>query len=372
MKCMEPVKIYWDKDSEKYSYRKPNNIDYEKSIVVSCGRCPACRKEWRTHLAQRVRYELLKYNFNERCFITLTADEDHLDEVFPNSSLDHAYFQKFIKRLRSHLEYYKIPHKPLKYLVSGEYGKHNTHRPHFHLILFGWKPDDLKPEMYKTKKGYQAYTSELLAEKWGAGKVQVGDVSEHTAPYMVKYICKHSEEKKYEKCKKLEIMDTFDFETGEVNGKTFIKVDGRKSIFKNPTPLRDKKGKLIVDENDNYICVDKVVKPPYIVYPREMLGVDYFLENYKQILKNGFILDSRGQRHSIPKNFLKYCKTHEENIELNECYLQYLERLQILFEEEKQYLISLGYITFNQRYEYYKEQGRIKRIEFESLKNKHR
>lgn len=364
MKCMEPVKIYWDKEEEKYSYTKPKHIDWDKCIVTSCGRCPACRAEWRTHLARRVIYELENYNYNERCFITLTCDDDHIDKVFPGMSLNHEYFQKFIKKIRSHLKYHKIAHKPLKYLVSGEYGQHNTHRPHFHLILFGWKPDDMKPKRFKTEKGYQVYESKLLEEKWGAGFVEVGDVTEQTAPYMVKYIVKYSEVKKSVTGVRKFTDDIINGETGEIKEYTYTK-KVRVPIFKAPVYV----GK---DENGNYLYEERLVKPPYIVYPKKIMGIDYFLKHYKQILGNGFIMDSRGQRHSIPKNFLKYCKEHEENIELNECYLQYLERLQILFEEEKQYLISLGYKTFNQRYEYYKEQGKIKRIEFESFKNKHR
>lgn len=364
MKCMEPVKIYWDRDEEKYSYKRPKHIDWDKCIVTSCGRCPACRAEWRTHLARRVMYELQNYNFNERCFITLTCDDAHIDEVFPKMSLNHEYFKKFIKRLREHLKYNKIPHKPLKYLVAGEYGKHNTHRPHFHLILFGWKPDDMKPKSFKSKKGYQTYTSKLLEEKWRAGFVEVGDVTEHTAPYMVKYIVKFSEVKKFETIQKKITDDIINEETGEIKEYNHI-VKVRKRVFKTQVYI----GK---NEKGEYLYTERIVKPPYIVYPKKIMGIDYFLNNYKQILANGFIMDSKGKRHSIPKNFLKYCKEHDENIELNECYLRYLERLQILFEEEKQYLISLGYKTFNQRYEYYREQGRIKRAEFESFKNIHR
>ena len=363
MKCMEPVKIYWDRDEQKYSFKKPDHIDWDKCIVTSCGRCPACRQEWRTHLARRVMYELENYSYNERCFLTLTCDDRHINEVFPNMSLDHEYFKKFIKRLRRYLEYHKIPHKPIKYLVSGEYGTHNTHRPHFHLILFGWKPDDLK---YKgrSKKGFPVYKSELILKLWRAGYIEVGDVTEQTAGYMVKYIVKYSENKKSITRDKVMTEDVINEYTGEITEyKWTEKV--RERVFKAPVFVGWTK-------DGGYRYEERVVKPPYIVYPKKIMGIDFFLKNFRQILGNGFIMDSRGHRHSIPKNFLKYCKEHEEDIELNECYQQYLAKLELIFEEEKQYLISLGYKTFNQRYQYYQEQGRIKRIELESFRNKNR
>ena len=363
MKCMSPVKIYWDKEEQKYSYKKPEHIDYEKCVVVSCGKCPACKKEWRTHLAHRVRYELQNYNYNEKCFITLTCDDAHINEVFPGMSLNHEYFKKFIKRLRRYLEYHKIPHKPIKYLVSGEYGQHNTHRPHFHLILFGWKPTDLKVKG-RSKKGFQVCSSDLLTKLWRAGFVEVGDVTNETAPYMVKYIVKYSEYRKSVTVKKRITEDYINEETGEIHEFEYVdKV--RKNVFKAPVFVRWTKDK-------GYEYEEKIIKAPYIVYPKKILGIDYFLAHYRQILSNGFITDNRGCRHGIPKNFLKYCKEHEEDIVLNEYYQRYLANIELLFEQEKELLKSMGYKTFSQRYEYYCEQGRVRREMYESMKNNHR
>ncbi len=372
MKCMKPVAIYWDRLKQKYSFRKPDEIDWDKCIVVSCGRCPACRKEWRTHLARRVMYELKNYNtLTETCFITLTADENHIDEVFPKHSLNHEYFKKFMKRLREYLIRKKIPHKPLKYLVCGEYGKHNTHRPHFHMILFGWSPTDLKEKSGRSKKGYKTFRSKIIEDNWRAGRVDIGIVTENTAPYMVKYIVKHSEDEKTEECIKFKKHNYVDINTGEI-GYGFHLEKGRRPCFKNPTPLKNKKGEFILDDKGRYVCKIKKVRAPYIVYPKKILGIDYFLENFKQILNNGFIIDSKGHRHGIPKSFLKYCKNHEEDDVLFSCYTAYMDRLQLLFEEEKQYLISLGYVTFYDRLRYYREQGEIQRINYETFKNKNR
>ena len=371
MKCMNPVPIYWDKINEKYSYSRPREIDWDKCIVVQCGKCPACRKEWRTQLARRVKYELDKYTSDEVCFITLTCDEEHMQEVFPDNSLNHAYFQKFMKRLRKYLIQNKIPHKPLKYLVAGEYGKHNTHRPHFHMILFGWCPTDLRMKGSKSKRGYTTYESDIILKKWRAGWIDVGTVDEYTAPYMVKYIVKHSEERKRKKVLEDFEFDFIDEDTGEI--KEFKgKIEVTKNCFKNPTPLKNKKGEFIKDKRGNYVCEDREVRAPYIVYPKKIIGIDYFLDNYKQILKNGFIFDSLGHKHSIPKSFLKYCDKQDENDLLYKCYLDYRERIKLLFEKEKEYLISLGYVTFADRVIYYREQGEILRKQYESFKDKYR
>ncbi len=373
MQCMSPVAIYWDMKEKKYSYRKPVDVDYNRSIVVPCGKCPNCKKTWRTQLAQRVRYELDRYNYNEKCFLTLTVNETCINKVFPNGSLSHVYFQKFIKRLRRYLEYHKIPHKPIKYFMCGEYGADNG-RPHFHVILFGWKPKDLK-YAGTSYKGYKGYKSELLQSLWSDpdatkeqikkfnndprnagilakhggkfkylpfGFIDVGDISEETAPYMAKYIMKFSEVPQKKKRGEIELIDDC---TGEIV---------KKEVF------------------DEFTVNGRPVRKPYLVYPKKILGIDYFLENYKQILKNGYILDSRGKKHGIPRSFLKYAENQTEDILMSELYKDYRARVEFLLLEEKKYLISQGYVHYFERYEYYCEQGRIKREIYNSFKNKHR
>lgn len=369
MKCMNPILIYYDLDDKKYSYRAPKRWRHDDCLYVPCGKCPACRKEWRTHLAQRMRYELNNYNDDEKCFITLTCDSDHIDEVFPNDSLNHEYFKKFIKKLRRHLEYHKIPHKPLKYLVSGEYGTHNTHRPHFHMILMGFKPSDLREKLRKSKKGYTVYESDLLADKWGAGYVEVGNVSEHTAPYMVKYMVKYSEAKKIEKYYENIIIENIDEETGEYFEHSEL-IEKRRHCFKKPTVVG-------VDDNGNYIYEIIEVRAPYVVYPKKILGIDYFIQNYRQILRNGFIFDSKGNKHGIPRSFKKWCEKITENCDekyydIIKEYNEYKVRIELALEEELAFLKSLGLKTAFERLNYYKEQGAIKRLNYETFKNKYR
>jgi len=309
--CMSPLKIYWDKVEHKFQFNS-KNPDLWHYAIVPCGRCPDCKKKWRTQLAQRVRYELSKYSYNEVCFLTLTVNDDKLQEVFPNGSLDHGYFQKFMKRLRRRLEYHGFKGK-IKYLVSGEYGEKEG-RPHFHMIMFGYKPQDLK-FFYKSKKGYNSYKSAFLEEIWGAGFVDVGDVDEHTAPYMVKYITKF----------------------GEVKQDDFI-VNGNK------------------------------VRKPYIVYPKKILGLDYFLSNYEQILNNGYVLDSKGKKVGIPRSYLKYCE-NTENIAIQECYKLYKARCDLLIKEQNKELMNKYDLHYFDIYDWILQQGKIRREIYESFKN---
>lgn len=310
--CMSPLEVYWSMNERKYVFNKSGHtVDYNRTMIVPCGKCPDCKKKWRTQLAQRVRWELNNYGYNETCFLTLTVKDEMIDEVFPNGSLNHEYFQKFVKRLRRHLEYHGY-NKKIKYLCAGEYGEKNG-RPHFHVILFGWKPADLK-YFYRSKKGYNCYKSKMLEEIWGAGFVDVGDVSEHTAPYMVKYITKFGE----------------------------VKVD-------------------------EFEVLGKIVRKPYIVYPKKILGIEFFLQNYKQILRNGYILDSRGGKHGIPRSFLKYAE-NAEGTYIHALWLEYKQRVEIFLREERIRCRKLGIDPYLEAL----EEGRVRREIFKSYKNIHR
>lgn len=313
--CMSPLQIYWDLEEHKYKFNA-KSVDINRFAIVPCGRCPECKQKWRTQLAQRVRYELDKYSVFEKCFITLTVDNDHIDEVFPNGSLDHSYFQKFIKRLRRHLEYRGYT-KKIKYLVAGEYGEKEG-RPHFHLILFGWKPTDMRYRG-KSKKGYKTYKSALLEDLWGAGFVDVGDVDPHSAPYMVKYICKFSE-----------------------------------------------------ISSDDFVVNGKNVRKPYIVYPKKILGIDYFLDNIEQILSNGYVLDTRGKKVGIPRSFLKYCDKCDDDPYIMLLYQQYQERVKESIVETNKELMCKYDLHYLDIYPWLLQQGQIRREIYNSFKNKNR
>lgn len=99
-------------------------------------------------------------------FVTFTYDTDHVpisDSGF--MTLRKRDFQLFMKRLRKH-EHPGV----VKYYCVGEYGT-KTWRPHFHAIMYN--VDIAKVE-----------------EEWYLGAVHVGDVTQGSAAYTVKYISK--------------------------------------------------------------------------------------------------------------------------------------------------------------------------------------
>lgn len=143
---------------------------------IPCGQCKACRlnkaREWSIRIMNEVQYH------SNSCFLTLTYDDKYLPS---SGSLSKTALQLFLKRLRKSLDF------PIRYYAAGEYGD-ESHRPHYHLILFGLAPDDeiFKNRHYDRKaKGYQCNMSE-----WRFGMCFVGDVTYDSACYVAKYTMK--------------------------------------------------------------------------------------------------------------------------------------------------------------------------------------
>ena len=116
---------------------------------------------------------------SENCFITLTYSDDHL--VSPE--LQYRDFQLFMKRLR-----WAFPNKQIGCFVTGEYGE-RTKRPHWHAILFGYRPTDSEFK-YQNERGDTAFSSESLEKIWGQGIAEFGDVTFHSAGYVARYAAK--------------------------------------------------------------------------------------------------------------------------------------------------------------------------------------
>lgn len=160
-------------DGHDYYNQKP-----ALPINIPCGKCLYCLNVYSTQYAVRCMLESKLYKDN--CFITLTYDDEHLPL---NNYLDKIDVQKFLKRLRRRLEPLKI-----RYFGCGEYGSKGL-RPHYHLIIFNWAPDDLA--FYKHLDGQDIYLSQFLTDVWGKGFTSVGiDMSVRTVKYSCKYLQK--------------------------------------------------------------------------------------------------------------------------------------------------------------------------------------
>nr|QJB19922.1 MAG: replication initiator protein [Microvirus sp.] len=150
-------------------YVQRRKWDTEK-VPVPCGKCPACKfrrvNEWV--------FRLMKEEEQHTCssFITLTYDTRHVPiSAHGYMTLRKKDFQDYMKRLRK-----LCPGAVIKYYAVGEYGG-RTHRPHYHAIVFG---------VHDTEDFFRAW--HLDGEP--IGSVHVGQVSQQSIAYTMKYIDK--------------------------------------------------------------------------------------------------------------------------------------------------------------------------------------
>lgn len=177
MACFAPLTAYRSRDIGKSGKR---GITFSRNASLSadpiklpCGQCVGCRLERSRQWAIRCMHEK---RFHEvSWFVTLTYDDEHLP---PDGSLRKADFQKFCKRLRFHKH-------PFRFYMCGEYGEVNR-RPHYHMILYGMKFDDLK--FYKSVGETSLYISKELESVWQNGFVVIGEVTFESCAYVARYV----------------------------------------------------------------------------------------------------------------------------------------------------------------------------------------
>lgn len=207
MTCTNPQTIYirhshpidfqqWE-EHEQHHYNKAK-LSWKKGYIeikVPCGKCLGCKLDHANEWATRCTIEAKNWTTN--CMITLTYNNPNLPRTITGKpTLKKEDVQKFIKRLRKlkkGIEKWKNPktgktEKPIRYFYCGEYGP-TTGRPHYHMILFNWKPTDL--EFYKLNKhGDTIYKSKELQKIWGKGFVTIEDMNYNTACYVARYCTK--------------------------------------------------------------------------------------------------------------------------------------------------------------------------------------
>lgn len=188
MSCMNPrlaVDYGVMPDTGKHKIKfVPQRVDYninllrsrygESLLLLPCGQCLGCKFDIARDWATRCVCEALYHQ--ESCFVTLTYDDVHVPPaVNREDPLD------FIKALRNR-------GAKIRYFGCAEYGS-TTNRPHYHLIIFGFRPSDLA--LYsKGSKGFYLYTSSYLESLWNKGFVIVGDLSFDSAGYVARYATK--------------------------------------------------------------------------------------------------------------------------------------------------------------------------------------
>lgn len=157
--------------------------------VVRCGQCLDCRLARARVMAERGLVELGCHSAS--MFLTLTYSPECVPLSYPEGGGPYDFsltlvpldFTNFMKRLRFHYSSAR-----LRLMACGEYGDEN-HRPHYHAIVFGLDPTDLK-FFTRTDLGDILYTSEILDKIWGLGHVFVGEVTYESLGYVARYILK--------------------------------------------------------------------------------------------------------------------------------------------------------------------------------------
>jgi len=146
-------------------------------LSVPCGRCAGCKmdkvKDWSTRIAHEAQMH------DENIFVTLTYSDEFMPD---NYSLNVRDYQLFMKKLRKKLT------TKVRYYACGEYGE-QSFRPHYHSIIFGWRPPDATL-WRKSAKGHLYYRSQILEDVWGLGHVEFGDVTAQNGAYVAGYALK--------------------------------------------------------------------------------------------------------------------------------------------------------------------------------------
>ena len=186
MKCLNPIiSQYIDKFSPaksrtekdgKYTYIFDDTKKFETDVYkFPCRKCFYCLQQRAREWALRCYLECKEHK--ENCILTLTYEKSP-------RSLQERDVQLFLKRLRK-----KIYPRKIKYFYGGEYGS-LTKRPHFHMIVFGWRPNDCVP--YND----DYFNSKLVNDCWGHGYVTIDLLPTHDG---IAYTCGYVLKKAFEK-----------------------------------------------------------------------------------------------------------------------------------------------------------------------------
>lgn len=182
MGCNNPLDAWQRTEGAPVEFTKPRGKIY-RELKIDCTRCLGCRKRYKTEWAARV---MLENELHEHSlFVTLTYDGMNVPD---NWGLPYEDVQLYHKRMRK--RFGKSP----RFVNVGEYGGQKG-RPHWHEIMWGINPGDLKV-VGKGSRGDPLYGSEILESLWKKGGVRVGEVNATTAAYVTGYHLKDLDTKR--------------------------------------------------------------------------------------------------------------------------------------------------------------------------------
>lgn len=172
--CLNPQRVIISNRFQRYT------------MDVPCQKCIICLKNQQNQWIPRIYYELKECKCAS--FLTLTYNNRAVPRVFDKDtgeefkSLKKQDFQLVLKRFRQHYCRERgISKVDWKYFMCGEYGP-TTLRPHYHVIFFGLKPDDLSFFISEWQKdfGYVHSQQIKLTHK------SLYNISAYVAKYAVK------------------------------------------------------------------------------------------------------------------------------------------------------------------------------------------
>jgi hypothetical protein len=177
--------------SKKINLKKQNsevNKNHKNAVMIKCRVCEECiaerAREW------SVRGYAESKEWTEKIFVTLSYNKENLPITKnKNPTLRKEDITKFKKRLRKF-----IKGKKIKTMECGEYGEKKG-RPHYHMIIWGYKPKDLKKLKMNENKDW-LYTSKEIEKIWGKGFIICGKIEAKTISYVARYTRKKIEEKR--------------------------------------------------------------------------------------------------------------------------------------------------------------------------------
>lgn len=209
--CQNPITI-----------KDPNNP--YNTINVKCGKCILCRRrkcrDWAIKLIKESQYhkkmcmltltfrlkfllkpeikELTKYHQKIKNGEIIKWKTKHQTIVGPHYITDVRktkwLISLFMKKLRK--EFTTKKNCWISYFAVGEHGTQNTHRAHWHILIFGLDKNDFKATQEGvSKKNKPIYRSTLLDMLWSYKKLNIGrttisDVTASTIKYVANYTMK--------------------------------------------------------------------------------------------------------------------------------------------------------------------------------------
>lgn len=201
--CRKP-KSQWISKSERnlkgnklITLTRPEDILNWEESKIRCQKCLPCALHKAAQTGVRATDEIACYP-DANLFITLTVSDEYLQEIFPEGEIQKRPFQLFMKRLQKKEKgIHEIIHprtkkkvRPIRALYCGEYGEDGL-RPHYHAIIFNWKPEDLTLlRSLRQSKAYENYQSNILEKLWPYGNIHIGEASFEASGYIARYTAK--------------------------------------------------------------------------------------------------------------------------------------------------------------------------------------